>query len=360
MKLEREIMEIEKAIMFIENSFLFSLLIDSQITDISFNGEKIFYMHNEYGRKESDIIINQSEAKDFIRQIANLTEQQFSYQTPILDVSIGKYRINAVHQSIGRVFNRPSLTFCIRVSSTSPRIHEKSEFLTPPLEKLVSHFLSSHLSIVIGGVTGVGKTEFQKYLLRKFPLNERIIIIDNVLELDQIRNDSNLDFTSWQVDERNPYSSVQSLVRNALRNNPDWLIVAEARGKEMNDVLSSSMTGHPIITTIHANSLESMPHRIARMVMMDDKKSNFEDIIADVTSHIKIYFYLSKRIEEGRVVRYISKVGEVDKNGNMNVIFENKIHSIHYNKLSDELLRQLEIKNDDKELLKMFVGEFHE
>ena len=68
-----------KLITFIENSFLYELIKDEDITDISFNGYSLYYLHNFKGRKESKIKISNTDAKDFIRQIANLTEKQFSF-----------------------------------------------------------------------------------------------------------------------------------------------------------------------------------------------------------------------------------------------------------------------------------------
>ncbi|HPS19074.1 MAG TPA: ATPase, T2SS/T4P/T4SS family, partial [Bacilli bacterium] len=173
-------MDINKALSYIENSFLSSLLQDEDITDISFNGEKIFYLHNHFGRKLAFIDVEMTEIKDFIRQIANLTDQQFSYQIPILDVSVGKYRLNAVHQSIGRIGKESSLTFSLRIASSMPRITDNTSFLSLELIDLFEVLIKSKVSIVIGGLTGSGKTEFQKYLLRKIPNHMRIILIDNV------------------------------------------------------------------------------------------------------------------------------------------------------------------------------------
>ena len=50
-------------------------------------------------------------------------------------------------------------------------------------------------------LTGSGKTEFQKYLLRKIPTNKRIILIDNVLELEQVREQTKLDLNTWKREE---------------------------------------------------------------------------------------------------------------------------------------------------------------
>ena len=146
-------MDKARAIYYIENSFLKSLLFDEDITDISYNGADIFYVSNLEGRKRSDIVIEQQTARDFLRQIANIAEQQFSYTNPYLDVAIDKYRINATHQSIGKINNEDVVTFSIRIASIKPRIDDNSDFFTPLLVELVKVISLSHKSIVIGGVT---------------------------------------------------------------------------------------------------------------------------------------------------------------------------------------------------------------
>mgnify|MGYP003404660855 CR=1 FL=1 len=96
-------MDIYKAKSFLEEGFLKPLIEDKNITDISFNGREIYYLHNERGRCKSSIIISQNEAKDFLRHLANISEQQFSFSSPILDISFDKYRLTGLFSSIGRV-----------------------------------------------------------------------------------------------------------------------------------------------------------------------------------------------------------------------------------------------------------------
>ena len=73
-------------------------------------------------------ILFRSEVIDFIRQIANLSERQFSYLNPNLDVSVSKYRINAVHPSIGRINNEKVCTFAIRIGSQESRVINDLDF----------------------------------------------------------------------------------------------------------------------------------------------------------------------------------------------------------------------------------------
>ena len=345
----------EKIISFIENSFVGELLKNENITDISFNGLSIFYMDNNIGRKESDIKITNNDAKDFVRQIANLTEKQFSFQNPILDVTAGKYRINAVHGSIARFDEEGVVNFAIRVASEKPRITDDSGFLTKELISLLKTLIKSGISMVIGGTTGTGKTEFQKYLLNKMPSATRVIVIDNVLEINQKAINPSIDLNVWQFDDRNAALGIQSLVKNALRSNPDWLIVAESRGGEMLEILNSAMTGHPIITTIHALSVENMPYRLSRMVMMNDKKSNYEDVYSDVCNNFPIYFYLKRTIDKkGRVNRYIDSIAYLDPNGKQHLIYALNNGKHIYHRFPVSFLNQLD--SDDELFNKTFGG----
>ena len=332
----------------ISESFLSPLLNDSDITDISYNGFDIYYQHNFLGRKKADVTIDASNAKDFIRQIANLADKQFSFQNPKLDVSIGKYRINAVHPSIARRNNEPCLHFNFRLASNHLLITNDSSFLNAKLICLIRVLLKSHVSIVIGGQTGSGKTEFQKYLISEMSDYTRVIVIDSVLELDNPSLNPNLDINIWQADEKNHESNIQELVRNALRCNPDWLIVAESRGKEMVEVLNSAMTGHPIITTIHALNIDSMPTRIGRMVMMNEQKLDFETLMQDIYYHFRFYFYLKRKIDKnGHVIRYIEEIAEMSEDGKKQTIYQMYQGKEFYYPIREEVLELLDYEDDE-------------
>lgn len=310
-----------KAVEYIENSFLKDLLKIDDVTDISFNGVNIFYLQTYKGRQKSNIVVSVNEVLDFLRQIANLTEKQFSFATPFLDISVGRYRINAVHSSIVRVNNEKSCSFSIRIASKDCKVIDDYYFLNKDCRAFLKRALIEGESIAIGGSTGSGKTELQKYLLLEMCENSRVILIDNVEELEFVRTNQEVDLTSWQVSKTNTNASIQELVRNALRSNPDWLVIAEARGKEMNEILNSTMTGHPVITTLHTESLEDMPERICRMVEMSDTTEKHENILADVYKHIKIYIYITREITATGVKRFVKSIGRFDSNGHVNYIF---------------------------------------
>ena len=348
-------MDIDKTITFLENSFLKELFAKKDIIDISYNGKDIYYVDNYFGRRKSNISIAKQDAKDFVRQIANLTERQFSFQNPNLDVSFGKYRFNAVHQSISRKKNEECVCFSIRIASSVLRF-ESDDSLDQVTRELLSILINSGVSIVIGGITGSGKTELQKYLISNMKESTRVIVIDNILELDQFTPKADLDLNVWQVDDKREEASIQNLVRNALRSNPDWLIVAESRGKEMLEVLNSSLTGHPIITTIHAFDLASMPIRMTRMVMMSDHNTSFDDIYNDISYHMRFYIYLKRKyLTNGKVKRYISSIGYL--NGKkMEEIYGSDGTKKKTNVLSNEAKKLLDITNPSTRFIATYLG----
>lgn len=348
-------MDYQKTITYLENSFLKPLLLVDTITDISYNGESIYYLDNLKGRIKSEILLSQNEAKDFIRQLSFMSGKQFSYQHPFLDVSIGRYRLHAVHPSIGRIGNQEALTFCIRLASIRTNITRDNGFMPLELVCLFDVLLDSKVSIAIGGVTGSGKTELQKYLLSNVKKNSRIIIIDNVLELEQVRFQNDADINTWQVDERNVNASIQTLVKNALRSNPDWLVVAESRGGEMLELLNSMMTGHPMITTLHALDIEGMPFRIIRMIMMNEQKMNYEDVKSDLLYHLHFFIYLKHTIDEtGLSHRFISDIHYIDNSGLITRVYHKEKDDHYYEKIPKNGLKLLKIRENDDLFIKTF------
>ena len=348
-------MDTLKAINYLEESFLKDLLTNPKVTDISYNGEDVFYVDNDFGRIKSEITIERQAAKDFVRQIANLSEKQFSYQCPRLDVSLGRYRFNALHQSVCRKNNEESVSFSIRIASSSLKFNE-GDCLSEELKELLKILIDSNVSIVIGGQTGSGKTELQKYLISLMKENTRVIAIDNILELDQFKTPQCLDLNIWQVDEKREEVSIENLVRNALRSNPDWLIVAESRGKEMLDVLNSSLTGHPIITTLHAFDINSMPHRMVRMVMMNEQRMEFKDVYYDISYHMRFYIYLKRQyLKDGYVLRYISSISFLSTRG-MEEIYCSDGNIRQYQPLSREAIKMLDLSEVSDLFKAAFLG----
>ena len=297
----------------LETSFLAPLLSLEGITDISYNGEAIYYKTNSLGRRRSDIEINKDQISDFLRQIANLAEKQFSYLDPILDVNFDIYRLSATFHSLARVTGKKSYSFALRIASRTCLLDKDPSFFYKNSRKILLDAVKKRKSIVIGGPTGAGKTELQKYLLQQLDDATRVIVIDNVSELELTRGNANFDLTTWLTDDRVKKASYASLIRTALRYDPDYLLLAESRGEEMLDGLNCAMAGRPIITTIHSYDLESMPYRMARMAMMAGKQLEMDGLLRDILHHFPLFVYVDKIDDKGRTNRKITSIGWADE-----------------------------------------------
>lgn len=310
---------------YLESSFMAPLLEDCEVTDISYNGEELFYVSNKSGRQRFEGSLKEEEVSSFLRQLANLTEKQFSVQCPVLDVSFGRYRINAVNSSLARKKNKKTYTFSVRIESGECCIKEDSSFFDEKSLRILKDLVVAQESIVIGGKTSSGKTELEKWLLLNMSPNTRVIVIDNVEELDMVENPI-VDLSTWMVNEQIKDASFSGLIKNALRNNPDYIVVAEARGEEMLDGLISAMSGHPIITSIHAQDINAMPDRIARLAMLGNQRLGKEELLDDISHHLRYYVYVEKEInQDGTVNRFIREIGHLDEEtGKMVLIYERK------------------------------------
>lgn len=328
-----------KLIEFIETSFLNPLLEKESITDISYNGETIFYQDNNLGRAKSDIQVTNEEVYAFLRQIANLTDQQFSFANPILDVSVGRYRISALHSSLARKNKEKVYNFSIRIGIDTLRIKDDGSFINKKALTLLDEAIDKRCSIVIAGKTGAGKTEFQKFLISRMKENTRIILVDNINEFETNYFKDNLDSQTWLVN--NQKNNFDDLIKNALRSNPDWLVVGEVRGEEMKACLNSTMSGSPTITTMHARDADSVYHRIARMCMINSKNLEFDETLQDVKEHFKFVVYV-KRVFDSKKGSYVRYVDSISTNDNGKYVELYKYPST-FKRLPSELRTYLEM-----------------
>ncbi len=249
----------------LKSSVFGALLLDSAVTDLSFNGTMIYYYSSLQGRrayKQMDKV----EALNLMRQIANLTNQLFTYQNPILDVVFDKYRLSAVHPLVGRNESEAVVTFALRVASSDKNLLVNKKTVNDEITSVFHSLLLKKQSIVIAGQTSVGKTEVQKYLLGLLAKDTRVLIIDQGIELAIVKSlHPHLDVTLWRYDNNSKENNLSSLIKVALRFNPDYLVIAEARGKEIIDIYNASLSGHPSIITLHSESEKLVYQRMLAM-----------------------------------------------------------------------------------------------
>ena len=356
----------EECIRLIENSFLKDCF-NEDVTDVSYNGQTFFAQDNIKGRYKLDLLISSDEVYLLIKKIANYMLQPFSISSPCLNISFGDYRLNAIHPSLARNNNKKVITFSLRKITTSLKIKRNDKSLGPKdVHCLLEYLMKSYQSILISGQTGAGKTEFQKYLVSLMNEFDRLILIEESYETHIKELFPNMDVTNWVIDNSNELSS---LIKIALRNNPDWVIVTEVKNTEAYDFIQASMTGHSAITTIHS---DSALYSLDRLCGLCKKSFDVDEnlLLSNMAKHIKIGVHLEKTYDSinKRYVRQISEIVEyipLERNYEAKSIFKlvklGEKHEYVYYPISGKL-KEIFLKHnlDFKKINKFLKGDNNE
>jgi pilus assembly protein CpaF len=183
--------------------------------------------------------------------------------------------------------------------------HELVAFLRERVE--------SRTNIVVSGGTGTGKTTFLNALSAFIPPNERIITIEDPIELRlQQRHAIALEARPPNAEARNEVTQ-RDLVRNALRMRPDRIIVGEVRGGEAFDMMQAMNTGHEgSLTTVHANSARDALSRIENMVLMAGLELPLRVIREQMASALRLIVHLSRFSNGRRAVVSVTEIASME------------------------------------------------
>ena len=132
----------------------------------------------------------------------------------------------------------------------------------PRWPRLLREVVAARVSLVVTGGTGAGKTTVLAALVAECPAHERVVVVEDVRELDpEHPHVVRLQGRGANVEGVGGVTLVD-LVRQALRMRPDRLVVGEVRGAEVRELLAALNTGHEGgMSTVHANGPEEVPAR---------------------------------------------------------------------------------------------------
>ncbi|VVC04678.1 putative KH and PIN-domain containing protein [Candidatus Burarchaeum australiense] len=150
-------------------------------------------------------------------------------------------------------------------------------------------------NMLVGGMPGAGKTTLLNALFSFFPTNERIVVIEDTLELNTNTRDNCARL------EATGELSMRELVKNTLRMRPDRLIVGEVRGEEAADMMTAMNIGKICMGTIHASSSREVVMRLENAPM---------DVPTEIIPLIDVFIILRQFYQEGRAVRAVVQISE--------------------------------------------------
>ena len=276
------------------------LINDDEIEEILVNGHEkpVFIMHRKLGKCRTNIKLYNEELKSLIKKIKLLSGE--TKDNPIIDAMLPPLmRINIALPPAS--FGRPVISMK-KFLQSQPSIAALIMNGTIPLNvatflwMCVDDYGVESRNILITGGTSSGKTTLLNALLAFCRESERVVSIEDTLELDL----SYLE--DWVRMKTTENIDMDELIKNSLRQNPDRIIVGEVRGKEAYSLAAAMNVGRKGIGTIHGNTSRET---ILRM------KSPPMNVPLDMLSIIDLIVVLRRYREGKKITRKVIEISEV-------------------------------------------------
>lgn len=324
---------------------------NDDITDISYtnNGQIWLRSLSKGSYQANNDKINNALVEKLAFQCSNVMGTSFNNANPFLDAESPELRMNFVHESIAT----NGIALVIRKTPAKIRLKKENllaeDYVTKDIHDFLIKCVLGHCNIIVCGETGSGKTEFVKYLASHTKESEKIITIEDTLELHLDKIYPTRDIVAMKT---NNIASYTEVLVTCMRQNPKWILLSEVRSAEaVSAVRNSISSGHNILSTIHSDKASAIPHRMYSLMETDLDVDQFLNTIyryIQIGVHIKAYY--SKKY--GKFHREIDEITEFyiddDNNPVFNTIYQkNMLGEIKKKEPSRHILDYLEGQNID-------------
>jgi pilus assembly protein CpaF len=287
---------------------------DPEITEIMVNGtESIFVERNGRLALSESRFLSNEHLRQLIERITAAVGRRIDESSPMVDARLPDgSRINAVIPPLS--VDGPMLT----IRKFRNEVLDIDQMIgIGTLDRRCAEFLgvcvAGRLSVLVTGGTGAGKTTMLNALSSFIPERERIVTIEDAVELRlRQRHVVRLESRPPNVEGRGEVT-IRDLVRNALRMRPDRIIVGEVRGAESLDMLQAMNTGHEgSLGTLHANSARDALSRLETMVLMAGMELPVRAIREQIASAIDLIVHLARMSDGTRRIIAIDEVAGME------------------------------------------------
>lgn len=301
--------------------FLEDVLLIDGITDIGWNGDFLTVETNQdkVSLTKQDLggtdVVNENYIEQIISRFLVADQKELNEKNAIIDLIKDNLRLSIVDRSLSPT----GRTFSIRVTHSALSLNQDNFIVFAP--QFVLDFIHTMMltgaTCTISGKTGTGKTELQKLMISFTNPKDRIIMIGDVDETHLKDLFPDKDVFSYVT---NPDHPITELVKMSLRQNPDWVHIAEVRGGEAFEMLQGVLTGNYMITTLHTVDTYSVPKRLSNMITNVYSNANEDSIISDVLTYFDFGFHIEKLdiydedTGQSKRIRYLAEIREFADN----------------------------------------------
>jgi flagellar protein FlaI len=287
------------------------LIVDPYIEDISCSGlGQIFIEHKIFRSLKSTVsFLSMDDLDEYVLWLGDRVKKPVTFKNPISDATLPDgSRINIVY---GREITKRGSNFSIRKFAEVPlSVFEVLEFGTFNYQMLayLSLAIGNGMNVFVSGETASGKTTLLNALTVFIPPLAKIITIEDTPELQ-------VPHTNWirevvqssKMEDPGGAITMFDLLKAALRQRPDELMIGEIRGKEGNVAFQAMQTGHSVMATFHAASIEKLIQRLTGDPILVPKNYVDNLNVVILTSQVKL-----PNGKQGRRITGISEIVSYD------------------------------------------------
>src|SRR4030065_604573 len=313
-----------------EDSFGFGpisfLINDEKITEIMINNfDQIYIEENDAIRQTNVVFRDNNHIRNLVDKILSPLGLRLDESSPMVDARLKNgSRINVVLCPVTvndvvvtiRKFKRNIMD----IDSL-----KKEGTINNKIAGFIETCVKSKLNIIVSGATSTGKTTFLNVISNFIQSYERIVTIEETLELNlNLPHVIKLESRPPNIEGKGEIT-IRDLVRNSLRMRPDRIIVGEIRGAEAVDVLQAMNTGHSgSMTTVHSNSPRDMISRLETMILISKLNLTPSTARRMIASSIDLIIHLGKLKNGKRILLKISELINKNESIGSNTILEVK------------------------------------
>jgi archaeal flagellar protein FlaI len=293
---------------------IYPLLRDYFIEDIECNGvdTPVFIIHRIFRNLRTNIVFRDiDKLGSFVEKLAQRTGRYVSYAQPLLDGTLPDgSRVNATYT---KDVSSRGPTFTIRKFTKVPWTPTQLIAMNTLSPEMLAYFwilIENKSNILISGGTASGKTTLLNALAFFIPPESRVVSIEDTREINLPRENwlPSVARTSIGIGKVGEVDLFE-ILKSSFRQNPDYLIVGEVRGKEASVLFQGMASGHSSLSTMHADSVDTLVRRLQTPpISLSPTLINSLDCVA-IATHVTI-----KKVES-RKIREVVEIVNVDKDG---------------------------------------------
>ena len=288
------------------------MMFDPYIEDIGCTGmdTPVYIIHKKFGSLETNLVYRDADIlSNFVIKISERCGRYISYATPLLDGRLPDG--SRVQASFAKDVTTKGPTFSIRKFRRNPfspvdmiEMKTASEDMMAYLWILIQH----NVSILVSGGVSTGKTSFLNALSMFIPREEKIVSIEDTREI-------NLPHENWipavsregfgipeMTGKRYGEVDLFDLLKESFRQNPDYVVVGEVRGKEAYVMFQGMASGHASLGTMHAGSLEDVMKRLQTPPI---------ELSPSLIESLDAMIVMTNAKEKGKSARRVKEIDEI-------------------------------------------------